>query len=201
MKSIFYTVLILVIFGSCSPVLVLQDKTFVSGDSIKIFTLQFVDDSTCVYEQNYRCDIDEKFRDTRIFCDYQVNKNRIILKNKTTDMDSLSSECFKLPESEIKKCNNFNEDKVKDSGFTIGPSEPNVLAWYGYIDNITIDTLFYKKRQIHYAKRVECFDSSFIGRSFIDITNERKRLRVMEELAQSKIQFIDKPHPRTVWTK
>jgi len=182
-------------------VVVLQNRTFVSGDSIKILSLQFIDDSTCIYEQEYQCDVDEKFRNTRIICDYQVNENRIILKNKTTDLDSLSSTCFKLPDSEVKKCNNFNEDKFKDTNFTIGPSGPDIIAWYGYIDNITIDTLFYEKKQIHYAKMIECFDSSFIGRSFIDITSDRKRLKVMKELTQSQFQFEDKSHPRTVWMK
>jgi hypothetical protein len=200
MKNIYNLVILFLFFESCSPSIIIQNKTFISGDSIKLFTLKFIDSNTCVYEQNYRCDIDEKYRNTIIVCDYQIIKNRIVLKNKTTDLDSLSSGCFRLPDSEIQKCNNFNVVN-NDSILIIGPTGPNIIAWYGYIDIITIDTLYYDKGQLIYPKIIKCFNLDFIDRSFIDITSDRKRLKVMKELTQSQFQFKDKSRTCTVIRK
>jgi hypothetical protein len=169
MKKLLYLLCLLPICVSCSnKVFVLRNKTFISGDpSIKVFSLHFINDSICIYEQKYQCEIDEKFRNTKIICHYWINKKEIILKNTTKNPDSLKTTCFMLPDEELKKCNILNEELLKTSSNKIGPSTTAALQMYGYIDNIIMDTLLYKKKQIYQGKQVECFDVLYRVRSFV----------------------------------
>jgi hypothetical protein len=175
MNKILYLIYLLSICISCSPkVLVLKNKTFISGDpSKKIFSFHFINDSICIYEQKYQCEIDEKYRSTKIICHYWINKKEIILKNMTKDLDSLQTTCIMLPDSELKKCTFLNDELLKAPSNFIGPSQSNALEMYGYIDNIIIDTLLYKKKQIYYGKQVECFDVLYRVRLF-DNSNSRQ---------------------------
>lgn len=137
--------------------LVLNNRTFVDNDTIKASSLQFINDSVCIYEQKFLCDIDKPFKETKIVAHYETFKKKIILRNMTMHSDSINATCFSLPESEIKKCNFFNEVFLKPKYILAGaPGSISKADIYGYINNITKDTLSYKRGTIYYSKWNNC---------------------------------------------
>lgn len=153
MNKILYFILILIICQSCAKQLILIDKTFVDGDLYKANSLHFINDSVCIYKQIFLCDVDEQFKETKISCSYKINKNRIILRNLDIQSDSNNIPWFKLSEAEIRKCNFLNDELSEKKPIIIGaPPHISKIDIYGYINNITTDTLIYRKKTIYYNK-------------------------------------------------
>jgi hypothetical protein len=150
--------------------LVLSGKTYTNENPYKISSIKFINDSICIYLQEFLCDLDTQFRKTIVVCYYQINKDKIILKNSSTHPDSINSTCFKLPDKEISKCK-FLEDELNTAKvLIIDDPRFSKLELYGYIDNITTDTLFYKKKTIYYGKRNKCCHPSiYILKPFHEI--------------------------------
>src|SRR4030042_295910 len=152
MKKLIY-IAVLLVFSSCSKELILTNKIYFCGDSIKVNTIHFLNDSICNYEQKYLCEIEEPYKKTVEICHYKIHKNLIILKNLTKDSDSIGSTYFKIPDSELNKCSFFNE-KLPDNG-QIRMGAPRTISnteMFGFINNITTDTLLFKKKVIFYQK-------------------------------------------------
>jgi hypothetical protein len=159
MKIVNYFILFLILFlgQSCSKMIVLTNKTFVDNDTIRMNSIQFMNDSVCIYVQKFLCDIDERYKETKIISHYEIIKKKIILKNLTLNPDSLNTPCYRLPESEIKKCHFFNDPPLKSKFILAGaPGSFSKADVYGYINNITTDTLYYKKGTILYTKWYNC---------------------------------------------
>jgi hypothetical protein len=152
-KKIHYLIFLLLICQSCTNQLIMVNKTFFDDDPFKSNSFQFINDSVCLYKQTFKCDIDEKLKDTKTVCSYKVDKNRIILKNLTVHPDSMSIPWFKLSESQIKKCFFLNNELLEKKPLIIGaPPQISKIDSYGYINNITTDTLIYKKKTLYYNK-------------------------------------------------
>lgn len=154
MSKIFYSIIIIVICQACTRQLILINKTFIDDDPFKTNSLQFINDSICIYKQLFLCDIDEQYKETKIRCSYKINENMIILRNLMMQADSNNILWLKLPESEITKCYFLRDELLGKKPILIG-APPNIPMTdiYGYINNITTDTLIYKKRTIYYNKR------------------------------------------------
>lgn len=152
MKKLIY-IPIIFIFFSCSKKLILTNKMYVSGDSIKVSTLHFINDSICNYEQKYLCEIEEPYKNTVEICHYHIQKNSIILKNLTKDPDSIGTTYFKIPASELDKCSFFNEKLTDNEMIILGaPRALSNTEMFGFINNITDDTLLYRRKVIIYQK-------------------------------------------------
>jgi len=155
------------------------EKTFITSDSLHIESLSFINDSICIYLQEFKCDIDEKFRKTEIKCRYTLDKNQLILEN-ITDLPSFleGKSCYRLPDDEIEKCD-FIMKNTPDDPFIVDKRSGWTKAnFYGFINNINkTDTLIYSKNGFLYAKSILCFNEKkyhFLGKMFHE--KDKKRL-------------------------
>lgn len=154
MKRFLYITLLVVLHQSCSNALVLTNRTFVTDNPYKKDALEFVNDSICIYEQVFLCDLDDQYKVTKTTCTYKTQKKSIILMNTDLNADST---CFRLPETELKKCHFFNEELDSQTPLRLGaPKKITNVDAYGYIDVITIDTLKYKSKTIIHNKWNYC---------------------------------------------
>jgi hypothetical protein len=163
---------ILFLFYACSiPKIQFANKLFI-GDyqSYKVESFNFINDSVCLYLQEFQCDIDGKYKKTEIVCNYTVSGKYLILRNVTLNAPYFleGKSCFKLPDMELKKC--FPEDgEIKP--IVIGkPRELTDGDVFGYINNIDIDTLYLHKGYILYGKSVRCVSNNgmYVGTLFHD---------------------------------
>ncbi len=158
MKKVLILIPLFCFCQSCSRTLLLSDRTFIHDDPYKVTSIKFVNDTICTYEQQFLCDLDEQYRKTRITCTYKVMDKKIILKNTTKYADSLNIQCFKLPESQIRKCSFMNKELMENKPLVLGDQgNLSIIDMYGYIDNITTDTLTYKKKTILHKKWNSCY--------------------------------------------
>lgn len=87
---------------------------------------------------------------------------KIILENIDFDKDKPWVPCTKLPIEEVQKCGFLTQAIQEHSERTkncLGCS-PFIEKefWYSYIDNISVDTLFYRNGIIYYNKWSGCGD-------------------------------------------
>lgn len=139
------------------------NKQFFGMDSLKVDAIRFINDSVCIYSQEYKCDMDEIYKKIEIQCNYRIFKNLLFLEGVQRPAFLKGASCYVLPDSVLKKCNFIFED-TKESPFYINPrtkwSKCNI---YGYINNINgVDTLTYYKGCLLYAKQTKCFEENNI---------------------------------------
>lgn len=162
MKKVFFLIGFLFIGSSCSHRLVLSNRVFVDRDSIKINSLDFINDSICIYKQSFKCEIQKPYKEIRIICKYETFKNKVILENLTSNTDSIGITCFIIPERELLKCSLINEILSEKDTIIIGaPKTFTMHDLYGYINNVNRDTLFYKRNVISYNKLNRCHPYTF----------------------------------------
>jgi hypothetical protein len=150
--------IIFIIITSCSNHK-LANRYYECGDSIKINSLNFINDSICIYKQSYLIDMPKPYRQTQINCLYKLEHRKIVLKNRSQNRDSIEKSCFKIPEDVLTKINFFKPDTLKNKRILIGaPPTFSRIDLYGYINNIIEDTLNLNVRKILYIKENDCFE-------------------------------------------
>ena len=163
---------------SCSKTFTInmQGRVFVDGNQYKSESLEFVNDTICLYTQELHCNVSDQYKKMTITCLYKITNSNIILTNINYHPDS-SYNCIKLPEKEVNNCKFLKEesDKIieKTSG-CIGCFEDTPLNdSYSYLDNVGIDTLYYKDNYICYRKWMGCEPSfapihyCFVDKNFL----------------------------------
>jgi len=159
MKSLpgLFLLTLVVLVQSCALQIKLADKVFSQGDSIKVSSISFLDDNLCIYKQEYLIDVPQPYNEIRNVCSYSIIKKNLVLKNLTSDNDSIDSPCFQIPQEILGKIDFFIPN-ASDSIIVIGaPPRLSRIDIYGYLDNITIDTLKLKRNKIIYPKVNKCF--------------------------------------------
>lgn len=166
-----YLLVILFILHACStPKIQLVNKLFVGdSQSCKLESFNFINDSICLYLQEFQCNIDDKYKKTEIICNYIVSGKFLILRNTMLNTPDFLEErsCFKLPDIELKKC--FPEEK--ETPIIIGkPRDLTDEDVFGYINNIDVDTLYLDKGYILYGKSIGCASDNgmYVGILFYD---------------------------------
>lgn len=97
------------------------------------------------------------FREVKIICKYKALKNMIILENLTSNPDSIGVTCFIIPEGELLKCSLINENLFERKAILIDAKKTFTMHdLYGYINNVSTDTLLYKRNAIQYNKPNRC---------------------------------------------
>lgn len=145
MKNVVFCVL--VFLTSCSGALVLQNRVFISDESIYIYTLDFVNDSICVYRQECKHGVSpSQYLKIDITCHYEICDRMIILNKLSGVRDSFDYEYISDTKS------------VFDSFFSELPDRDSVCELalfnaYAFINDIDSDTLhYYATKRIAYGK-------------------------------------------------
>jgi hypothetical protein len=120
-------------------------------------SLEFIDDSTCVYLQRFVCDVEPPFDEIYIKCHYTRNRQELIVKNITSNPDSMTADCFKIPESKLLDCFSEAGSTINHSDTFIGGKVAlSKYEMYGYFNNISADTMQIRGRRIKYDKLNKC---------------------------------------------
>jgi hypothetical protein len=157
MKSIISLLLLSLFIMSCSN-LKLSNRYFQSNDSIRINSFHFINDSLCLYKQDFVIEMPKGYQSIIIKCDYRTESNkRLVLKNLCTNQDSAKANCFSIPENVLNEVSFFQSDTIH-SNILIIDKPPDMMRRdiYGYFNNITIDTMKIKAHKIIYGKRIDC---------------------------------------------
>jgi len=155
--KLLYIIIITAILSSCSSTRKLSNRTFISYDSIKKSSLKFIDDSTCIYRQRFICNVEPPFNELYIKCHYIRNRQELILKNITSNPDSMHADCFKIPECKLLKCFSETDSIINHSDTIIrGKVALSMYEMYGYFNNISVDTMEIRGRRIKYDKQNTC---------------------------------------------
>ncbi|NDV79992.1 hypothetical protein [Dysgonomonas sp. 511] len=166
MKNIYLLIIIIfTILLACESTkgISLKNRIFINIDTLKSESFEFVDDIQCVYTQEYRCDMNEKYRKVKIHCIYSIAKDKVLLKALSQPDFLVGVSCCIIPDSILKKCD-FIFENTKESPFYISTPEGwNKANVYGSINNINgTDTLTYYKNKLFYSKLNECFEKGNI---------------------------------------
>ncbi len=119
--------------------------------------LNFINDSICIYTQEFLCDIDSAYKTTQIKCFYSVKNNYVVLSNltKRNCSDSNSMKCISLPYSIIQQCKYMREDlsNILSRPASIdAPPSISLAELYGFINIVQTDTLYYHNDVFFYNK-------------------------------------------------
>ena len=155
MRNYFFLIIILfmMMILSCSKTLTVQGRVFAVNDQYKSTSLEFINDTVCIYIQELHCEVSEQYRKRIITCLYEVLNSNIILKNINYHPDS-SYTYFELPEEEKNKCEFIKKDidstLIKKEGYKWS----NIKYHYGHFNNVGIDTFTYSSNNyyINYYK-------------------------------------------------
>jgi hypothetical protein len=171
MKRILEIISILILNLACSNNIRLSNRYFESGDSNKLNSFAFINDTICIYKQEFLFDMPDDYKAAIIKCNYSVENNNVILKNLSKNKDSLKMTCFRIPEEVLSTIGFFQPDTLKSKYIYLGaPPTISRIDLYGYIDNITIDTMTIKRRSIVYDKRNKCCNYYFwISQKFKEV--------------------------------
>ena len=154
---------------SCSHKITMAHRTFNTGDSNKISSLNFINDTICVYEQQFLFNMPTPYKKVKIICHYAIEKKKLILKNITTNRDSSNVTCFRIPEVDLNRIDFFKPPILTDSIILGKPPTLTRIDLYGFIDNITVDTLIINRHKIYYNKKNDCFQYyMFISKKFLE---------------------------------
>jgi hypothetical protein len=149
--------LFLIFLCSCSKRYSLNNNEFLCLDLIRTHSLKFINDSICIYDQEFLCEMKQPYDFYRVNCKYFIEGNKIILKNLSEHPDSSVQTCFEIPDRAFDNCKPIiDEIKEESEIFRIPPKATLLIDVFRYYNNITTDTLTYKRRRIKYVKKVDC---------------------------------------------
>lgn len=188
MKKYFICILISILFVviSCSKnsLVMLRNRVFIESDSLSINSLNFVNDSICIYTQEFFFNMNEEYKKTEIKCFYKMDKNKLILTNIDCPIYLIGLSCFVLPDS----IRNIYVSKFVTSRSPRLQTDQLLIAYsYGYINGIkNSDTLTFYKNNIFYAKSTKClFPGTIVGVKHLyrevgkELTNQKRINRFM----------------------
>src|SRR5690606_28151623 len=93
----------------------------------------------------------------RVNCQYFIEGKKIILKNLSSDPNSIKQNCFTIPINAFDHCKPISDEiKEENEIFTIPRKSILLLDVFRYNNSVTIDTLTFKKGEIEYVKLNEC---------------------------------------------
>lgn len=125
---------------------------------MRLETIKFINDSICLYTQEYKCNIKE-YRKTEIQCTYKIVKDLVLLSSFDQPLFLKGLNCFSIPDSILKDCDFIFEDTKQNPFYINLPTQWNKSNLYGFINNINgTDTLLYHKGCLFYSKKSECFE-------------------------------------------
>lgn len=147
-KGIIWIVLALLI-SSCNITKVLSGKTFEYKSKNRKLQIVFNNDSICQLKNVFLCnDIDFKFKEITITCNYKRDHDTLYLKNiNCKDANCSYDLTIYIPPQESQKCSFLSEKNRKTTNF-VGPSYVSEYQKYGLVPNIDIDTLYIIKNKI-----------------------------------------------------
>lgn len=160
MKNAIIIVGLLVYMQSCASLnpQILENRLFVDQDSLKYNSLQFINDSICIYTQEFAWDIGEQLQKTEIRCRYRIEKNRIILDAVKSPEFIEGKTCYSLPDS-IKDIF-ISRIVTKKWPLRVYNQQMDSANYYCYINGINTDTITYYKDDLIYIKHVYMYPSN-----------------------------------------
>ena len=206
MRNYFFLIIILfmMMILSCSKTLTVQGRVFAVNDQYKSTSLEFINDTVCIYTQELHCGVSDQYRKKVITCLYEVINSNIVLKNINYHPDSLYT-YFELPEEEKNNCEFIKKDIdqviEKAKGFLVNYGSSVFEMHYGYLNNVGIDTLAYTDNCIYYSKFIAYDYGYILSNIFVDKNYlqklKNKKFRVRQPLYGGKIPMnIDMTKPK-----
>jgi hypothetical protein len=214
MRRFLFISIIVVISTSCSKTIFinLSNKEFIKGEykeeyPYTVEKLNFINNSICIYTQEFLCDIDSAYKITQTICSYSVKDNYIILENarKDSSYNNLFLNCIPLPDSIIQQCKYMRDDLLDIQSRLTGigvPPPPSLVELYGYINIIQTDTLYYDRNIIYYIKCFRTIDSYRLlmirGAFFV----EKGKIQKLETTLRKERKLIKRrkiPFNRVPW--
>ena len=151
------SLLLILYFVSCSNFKLTQ-RYFECGDSIKVNSLSFVNDSQCVYKEEFLIEMPKEYQRKVTKCNYRIDLNKLVLTNQINDTNLIKSHCHRIPEEILNEVKFFQPDTTHEENIYPGmPPTFSRIELYGYFDNVTIDTMTIKRHYINFKKVYDCF--------------------------------------------
>lgn len=187
MRNLLYAILIITTTSCSKNIFVnLSTKDFVDENQYKIEKLNFVNDSICIYTQEFLCDIDSTYKTTQTVCSYNIKGNYIILENVVKD--SILARLVPLPDSVVQQCRYMRDDLLDILSRPIAidaPPATSLAEIFGFINVIHTDILYYDRGIIYYKKSfktIQSFQFLMIRTTFFvengkSIAKNEKRLK------------------------
>jgi hypothetical protein len=151
------SLLLIFYFISCSNIK-LTHRYFECGDTIKVNSLSFVNDSQCIYKQEFLIEMPKEYQRVVTSCNYRIESNKLVLTNQLFEKNLIKSHCHRIPEEILNEVKFFQPDTTHKGYIYPGiPPTFSRMELYGYFDNITIDTMTIKRHYINFKKVNDCF--------------------------------------------
>ncbi|MCD7969458.1 MAG: hypothetical protein LUF87_08710 [Alistipes sp.] len=126
-------------------------RIYTDEDSLKLRILDFINDSLCIYTQEYLVEMPEEFQRVEIICKFWKNNHYIILEPLDCPIFLKGVSCFILPDSVR---NLFKAPQFQGIDRLMSFDE---RGYYGFLDGIKDkDTLQIVGRDIYYFKNIPC---------------------------------------------
>jgi len=160
-KQLKFITLILALFiFSCATIKDLPNNKYVYKSNNRTLELFFKDDKTCILTNVFECsDIESKYKEIEIICDYIRDGNKIFLTGRQHNYKG--DLYINIPPQKSTKCN-FLSDKSRERHSVVGPSYATEYEKNGLVPNIKKDTMHIIKDKIILYKENENQSIGFI---------------------------------------
>jgi len=154
MKTLLTVTIVFLLLSSCTSTRNINvcQREFVYEDSLKISSFRFINDSICVYTQEFAIDIGVQLQKTEIVCRYRIDKNRIIL-NAVESPEFIAGKTYYSLSDSIKDIY-ISKIVTKKWPLQVYNQQMDLADYYGHINGINTDTITYYKDDLLYIKCV-----------------------------------------------